>query len=293
LIYLPLRVFFIISTYSGTNKSFYFLLAILFVLPIPLGANRPWAWSFFEMAIFALTACVVVKNWKVDRLGINAYLNSVYLWMMFILVALLQIVPLPDFVVALLSPTSFDLFYSVSADWYFLSVDPNQSMVSFTKLLSFFCLFICVLLLVNTEQRIRMLLLTIVAAGTFQALYGVFELVLGSSTSLVFGFPVSEAATGSFVYQNHYANFLMLSLAAGVGLTVTSLEKSDITSQSEHAQSFASTLLNSNALVRSCIVIMIIGLAMSRSGMGNTAFFLSIAAVGAIAFVLLKNKAKA
>jgi O-antigen ligase len=262
------------------------------LLPIPLGANRPWAWSFFEMAIFALTACIVIKNWKVEKLGITPYISAVYLWLAFIFVCSLQIIPLPNFVVALLSPTSFDLFYSVSADYYYISVDPGQSMVSFIKLLSFFCLFISVLALVNTERRIRLLLLTIMAAGTFQALYGAFEILLGAKTSLIFGLPIEEVATGSFVYKNHYANFLMLTLCAAVGLLVASLEKNSTSTPKDFMRSFASTLLSSKAIVRICIIIMVIGLVMSRSRMGNTAFFAAMIIVGAIAFMLIKNRSK-
>lgn len=244
------------------------------------------------MAIFALTAFVVIKNWKVEKLGITPYLSAIYLWIAFIVICALQIIPLPNFVVALLSPTSFDLFHSVGAEHYFISVDPGQSMVSFIKLLSFFCLFVCVLSLVNTEKRIRLLLLTIMAAGTFQALYGALEILLGYHTSLVFGLAVEEVATGTFVYKNHYANFLMLSLSAGVGLLVTSLEKSSLSTPKDFVRSFASTLLSSKAIIRICIAIMVIGLVMSRSRMGNTAFFVAMAAVGAVAFVLIKNRSK-
>lgn len=268
------------------------MLVIIFLLPIPLGANRPWAWSFFEIILFVLTVFVVIQNWKVEKQGVNSYLSSIYLWLAFILIGLLQITPLPDFVVALLSPTSFELFYSASAEYYYLSVDPGQSMISFIKLLSLFCLFFCVLALVNTEKRIRLLLLTIMAAGAFQALYGILEVFLSSGTSLVFSMPVEGVATGSFVYKNHYANFLMMSLAAAVGLLVTSLVKYGTHSPNDNNSSFVSAFLSSKVGVYSCMGIMMIGLMMSRSGMGNSAFFAAMAVVGIIAFVLIKKRSK-
>lgn len=261
-------------------------------MPIPLGANRPWAWSFFELAIFALTAFVLVKNWKVEKLGISHSINAIYFWLAFIIVSAIQIIPLPPSVVSLLSPSSFALFQEVGAKHYFISVDPGQSMVSFIKLLSYFCLFICVIALVNSEKRIRLLLMTIVAAGTFQALYGVLEILLGASTSLVFELDVGDVATGSFVYKNHFANFLLLCLAAGIGLLVASLEKSQSGSRKELVRGIINTLLSSKVVIRICIAVMVIGLVMSRSRMGNTAFFVSVAVVGAIAFILIKNRSK-
>lgn len=268
------------------------MLGIIFLLPIPLGANRPWAWSFFEITIFALTTFVVIQNWKIEKLGLNSYLSSIYLWLTLILIALLQITPLPDFVVALLSPTSFDLFYSVSAQSYYISVDPGQSMITFIKLLSYFCLYFCVLALVNTEKKIRLLLLTIMTAGAFQAIYGVLEVLFSSGTSLIFGMPVDEAATGSFVYKHHYANFLMISLAAAAGLLVTSLEKYGVSISDDSKRSLETFLLDSKGFLYTCIAIMIIGLMMSRSGMGNSAFYSAMAIVGIISFVLLKKRSK-
>lgn len=282
----------IAKSHPDTNNSFYFLLFIIFALPIPLGANTPWAWSTFEIAIFALTAFIVFANWKNEKLGMGAYLSSVYLWIAFIVFCTLQLTPLPDFIVAILSPTSFDLYFSVSADSYYLSVDPSQSLVSFTKLLSFFCLFICVLSLVNTEKRVHILLLTIAAAGAFQGLYGTTEVLFRFNTSVVFGVPIEDVATGSFLYNNHFANFLIISLSAAVGLLVASLEKNDLGKIDHYEPSFLDGLIGNKAVIYIGIAIMIIGLIMSRSQMGITAFFVAIAVVGAAAIVLMKKRSK-
>lgn len=275
-----------------TNKSFYFLLTILFLLPIPLGANRPWAWSFFELCIFALTMFVFFQNRKVYALGAGSYFTALYFWLAFIVIASLQIIALPESIVSVLSPTSYEVFSSVNASKYYISVDPGQSMISFIKLLSYFCLFVCALILVNTEKRIRILLFTMVASGTFQALYGSLEILLGLSSSPIFGLKVSEIATGTFVYKNHYANFLMLCLAAGIGLLVASIQKDKVSTSKDVMRSIATTLLGSKAIVRVCIAIMVIGLVMSRSRMGNTAFFLSMAIVGLVALIVIKNKSR-
>lgn len=268
------------------------MLAILFTLPIPLGANRPWAWNIFVLLIFVLTAFVIIKRWKIGKLGVTSYVSALYLWLGFIFLCALQIIPLPDFVVALLSPTSFDFFYSISADFYYISIDPIQSRVSFIKLLSFFCLFTCVLALVNNERRVKLLLLSIMAAGTFQALYGAVEVLSGVSTSLIFNLPVEEVATGSFLHENYYANFIMLSLCAAVGLLVTSLEKNNKGMPKELMGSATKTFSSTKAIVPICILIMVTGLVMSNSKMGIITFFGAVVIVGAIAFVLIKKKSK-
>ena len=277
---------------KSSNISFYVLLAILFTLPLPLGANRAWAWSIFEVAIFLLTSVLLIQGVKRSDLGFSSYKNTVFLWLVLLAICALQVIPLPSFMVAILSPSSFDLFSSVSAQFYFISVDPGQTLISFIKVLSFFCLFICVLCLIDSQRKIRLLLWTIVAAGTVQAIYGSLEVLLGLSKSMVFGLDVTNNASGTFDYSNYYANFLMMSLAAAVGLTITSFEQSNQKYNDTLEQDLESTLLNNTTLVYGCIVILLIGLFMSGSKMGNAAFYLGVVIVGTLALMLMRKPSK-
>lgn len=275
-----------------SNILFYGLLAIVFLLPIPLGANRPWAWSFFQILIFALSMGCAIHFRSNRWLGVGKYLKMVYLWLAFLIVASFQVIPMPEFLVALVSPNAHQIQVAAQTSTFYFSLDPGQSAISFFKLLAYFCLFICTLMLVNDEKRIRLLLTTMVAAGTLQAIYGALEVLLGAEQSLVFGLDVKDVATGSFVYKNHYANFLMMCLAAGIGLMVTSLQKDQMNSPKDWMRSMATAMLGSKALVRISLAIMVIALVMSRSRMGNTAFFVSMTIVGLMALLLVKQRSK-
>jgi O-antigen ligase len=278
------------TTFS--NKLFYCLLVILFLLPLPLGANRPWAWSVFQMLIFALTFACVYHFRAKPLLGMLAYHRILYFWFALIILASLQIIALPSGIVGLLSPNADLLQNSAGASRFYLSLDIGQSVISYFKLLAYFCFFCCVLMLVTDEKRIKWLLMTMVAAGTLQAVYGSFEVLLGLEKSLVFGLDVGNAATGSFVYKNHYANFLMMCASAGIGLLVISLQKNRNASPKDMLRAFVSTMLSSKAIIRISIAIMVIGLVMSRSRMGNTAFFVAMTVIGFVSLYLIKNKSK-
>ena len=271
---------------------FYFLLLIIFILPIPLGANRPWAWSFFQIAIFALTFMAAISQKNKPWLGLQPYQRMIYLWLCLIVLASLQLIALPASLVEFLSPNAFAIQEAAAVESFYLSLDTGQSGISFYKLLSFFCLFCLVLMLVNTEQRLKLLLMSMLAAGTFQALYGALEVLLQTQKSLIFKLDVTSIATGSFVYKNHFANFLMLSLAAGLGLLITTLQKDQMSSPKDLLRSIATTMLGSKALIRICLAIMVIALVMSRSRMGNTAFFLAMTATGILALLLMKQRSK-
>jgi O-antigen ligase len=277
---------------DAQSTPFYLFLAILFLLPIPLGANRPWAWSIFEVAIFALTLYTTFRLRKRQDAGVSHYMSMVLPWLAFIIVASIQVIPLPLTIVELLSPASASLYSNAGASTYYVSTDQGQSLINLIKLLSLFCLLILTFQLITSERHIRLLLITMVASGTCQALYGSLEILLDVQKSWIFGLDVGERATGSFVYHNHYANFLMMCLAAGVGLIVTSLEKDKLLSPKDRLRSIATSLLGSKTIIRICLAVMVIGLVMSRSRMGNTAFFISVAVVGLIALVLIKSRSK-
>jgi putative inorganic carbon (HCO3(-)) transporter len=176
--------------------------------------------------------------------------------------------------------------------WYYLSTDLGQSQISFIKSLGYFCVFLSCLVLIDNEKHIRRLLLVLLLSGTFQAIYGVLEVLSGSGFSLVFDFPINGPATGSFVYKNHFANFLLLCLSAGIGLMVIDIEINKSQQSRDWRISLISTLLSSKTLVRLCLAIMVIALVMSRSRMGNVAFFSAIIGVSVFTLLLDRKKSK-
>ncbi|WP_340677099.1 O-antigen ligase family protein [Paraglaciecola sp.] len=176
--------------------------------------------------------------------------------------------------------------------WYYLSTDLGQSQVSLIKSLGYFCLFLSCLMLIDDEKHLRRLLLVLVFSGLIQAIYGVLEVLSGNGFSLVFDLPISESATGSFVYKNHFANFLLLCLSAGVGLMVTDIEINKSQPPQDWRIRLINTLLTSKTLIRISLAIMVIALVMSRSRMGNIAFFSAMIAVSMLVFLQDRKKSK-
>jgi len=269
-----------------------YLLLLLVWLPIPLGSNRPWAWLIFELSAFGIMlGCVVLKRHD-EWLGLAKYKTPIVLWLAFLVICLLQIFPLPASLTELISPNRLREQLTSPTQWYYLSTDLGQSQVSFIKSLGYFCVFLSCLLLINNEKHLRRLLLVILLSGTFQAIYGVFEVLSGYGFSPVFDLAISESATGSFVYKNHFANFLMLCLSAGVGLMVTDIEINKSHKAQDWRIGLINTLLSSKTVIRICLAIMVIGLVMSRSRMGNVAFFSAMIAVSVFVFLLDRKKSK-
>ena len=274
------------------SYAFYALLGLLVWLPIPLGSNRPWAWGLMEIVIFSLSLCCAYLRKDKAWMGLRAYRLPIGLWLAFIFFAVIQVLPLPASIVSALSPVSYATQLTYGVEQFHLSLDIGQSYVNLLKGLSYFCLLIVVLVLVNTEKRLRLILLTILASGAIQALYGTLEVLSGSKFSMMFGLPVTDIATGSFVYKNHFANFLLLCLSAGIGLMVATLQSNQGGTPRDIMRSILSTLLGSKALIRISLAIMVIALVMSRSRMGNTAFFAAMTLIGILALLIIKNRSR-
>lgn len=160
------------------------------------------------------------------------------------------------------------------------------------KGIAYFCLMLLSLLLVNTEKRLRKVVIVMVLSGTFQAVYGSLQAMSGNTTSWIFEVPNNSIATGGFIYKNHFANFLLLSLSMGIGLLVASLSQKKHSSTRAKLRELIGSLLQGKAVLRIALALLVIGLVMSRSRMGNAAFFISMTVTGIFAFFYFKQRSK-
>ena len=257
--------------------QYYTFLALIFWVPIPLGSNHPWSWSIIEIVVFFLLSihlCLAIKN-KHDifkKLAPYKYLLVgffiVQCWL------ILQYIPLPSSILYSLSPNLADVYQYFPKEWRTFSLDPSETRVASYKGLAYFCIMILSILLITSESRLKQLLIIIVLSGTFQAVYGSLQAMSGNELSWIFEVRNSTIATGGFIYKNHFANFLLLCLSMGIGLLVANLSQRSAGSTREKLRNIVSALIGGKAVIRIALALMVIGLVMSRSRMGNAAFFI-------------------
>tara|TARA_R110002153_G_scaffold119661_5_gene264745 strand:- start:271 stop:1653 length:1383 start_codon:yes stop_codon:yes gene_type:complete len=272
---------------------FYCLLALVVWLPIPLASNRPWAWGLMNIVCYLIFLATIYTHAGDIKQQLLKYKTPLTVIVIFVMWSIIQIIPMPLGVLEYVSPQAAKLYSSVNVSFATLSVDPAQSTISLFKTFSYCAIFICTLLLCNSPDRIRITLLVVILSGVFQAMYGALEVLLRLDHSLVFQLPIKGVATGTFVYRNHYANYLMLCLSMGIGYLVsTLLSKQEPTRAKQRLRSFLETLLHGKALVRIALAIMVVALVMSHSRMGNTAFFVAMSVVGLFSLLVIKKRTK-
>ena len=242
------------------------VLLLLFWLPLPFGSNRDWANSLLIVFCGLLATLIVFQLLRAAPARKRRTIVPTAAWPPILLLFAVQL--------------------WVFAQWSLgLSEHPGATFRSFLLGSSYALLFYLVVVLFNTRRRLTLLLVTLIASGTLQAFYGAFMTMSGIEWLL---FTAKEdylgVVTGTFVNRNHLAGYLELSIACAIGLMLALRDGQPISWRGA-----LETLLSPKIVLRLCIVIMVIALVMTRSRMGNTAFFASLLIIGSL-FVLLNKQ---
>lgn len=238
------------------------LLVFLVVIPLPLGSNRLWA-----MALIAIVIGVLGCAW-----GIGLWLGKIS----------------PS---KALKP-SLPLFYIllatqlwVAMQWLFgISADPAATALALILGIAYSLLFLLIISLFATRTRLLWLLSILVISGTLQAFYGTFMALSGFEWTFLGEIHSSRGtASGTFVNRNHFAGYIELTLACGIGLMMAmrSTASWSLTSAIE-------LVMGPKARLRLALVILVIALVMTRSRGGNVAFFTAMLAMSLI--FIVRNK---
>lgn len=264
----------------------------LFLLPLPLGSNREWSWSLGQLSIFSITLCFFVMCWEDVQNTIKQHRLPIYIFSLVIIWIFLQWIPLPISLINFVSPESAKAYSALSSAYGSISLDRVATLNELLKTSSYLCVFILGLSLFDRAGLLKLSLIFIVLAGTYNGFYGAFEILSGQDFSLVYDIENGHRASGTFVYHNHFANFLILCLSAGLGYFITSLSNQSLQNRNKYLKSVFLSILEPKIAVRLCLTIMVIALVMSRSRMGNTAFFISLCSVSFLYIIIGKNVPK-
>lgn len=275
------------------DRTLYFLFLVALVwAPLPFGSNHLWAWSLLEAWVL-LTAAAWLVLFAADRVELtNAFRRAWPVLVLFagvIALVHLQLIPLPPTILATLSPAAAEIHVATQSAPT-ITLDPAATRAAVLKTLTYGVLFAQTLLLVNSRARLRSLALVLVFCGVFQAAYGALMTLSG----LEYGFFVVKehgegTVTGTFVNANHLAGYLEMCLGVGVGLMLADMSTRPAANFRESLRRVLAGLLGDQGRVRLLLVVMVIGIVLSKSRMGNVAFLSSLLVAGVLYAVLAKR----
>ena len=270
------------SVNKPLNKLFFYSLCTLTIYaPIPLGANRIWASSTLTFFIFSLFLVHLLSTAKNKR----TFLPASY--------SLPVIVPLTITVLWLVLQLTPGLGAFIGRSFSTLSFDPSLTHIMLLKTVALTLFAWLVFYYVNTKALVYKFALAILISGLLQALYASWLNLNEGMLTPIFYIPYSKAAVGSFVYKNQLANYLALCLSVGIGVLISQLSLNGSSHQVRHKiRDIALVLLSSKMLIRLGLIIMIIALILTRSRMGNSAFFFALASISLFSFFFYNRKPK-
>ena len=277
---------------------FWLYVALLVWVPIPLGSNRPWAWMVLEVWAYALIALWVLAwaaGWAevtdpLRRAGPAWLLLGAWLGLQ-----ALHVIPMPSSWVERLSPEAGRMHalvrdLGIHPRTETLSIDSHASLVSLYKSIAYAAIFFLALALLSRRTRILMLARVLVYGAVANAVYAVL-LHLGGGSQEWFGATIAQgdSASGTYANRNHFAGYLEMMLALGIGLLIAGLSDRSADSWKNFFRHTIDWILSPKMILRLALCILVIALTTTHSRMGNTAFFSSLLIAGAIGIALSRH----
>lgn len=275
---------------KGDGVIFYVLISLYLISPLPLGSVGADMVFLICSVIYALTAfwCLLFIY---DRVSISrAFRHSLpilLLWGIYLLYIFLQS---KSAGLAAYSPLATHIHNATSITGLptmpTISINSHATLLQAWLSLAYFLIFCLTLLIVRSHKRMKTLAYTIVASGVIQACYGIF-LAMSGFDAVAMG---DRVAHGSFFNRNHFAGYLEMCLPVAIGLLAGSARTPQTQiGWKEWLHQGVRFLLSQKASLRIGILIMALGLILSRSRMGNSAFIGSLTLVSIMFSVFAKN----
>lgn len=176
---------------------------------------------------------------------------------------------------------------------FYDSVSAYKSQQSFLLGLSYLGIFSLSLLLIDSKKRMRQTAALLVGSALFQALFGSFMVLSGVEYLLLV--PKDSylgLVTGTFVNRNSMSAYLVMCVSIGIGLMLSTLADKPANSWREHMRRWMSAVLSRKIILRLSLVMIVAGLVMTHSRMGNSSFFISLLIMAPLTLILTRLNKK-
>jgi len=264
----------------------YGLLALLLWSPLPAASVEEWSIFVVELVVAVMAAAYVLLG---EKPSLNPRLPPVLKSLRPLVAAFfgylaLQIVPLPAGLVKLVAPGTygFQKLYSPAfprMKFMSLSIAPGATLREGLFLAALFLLGFLVLKTVVRGRGIRTIIAVLIGSGVFQALYGLFELTRANPRLLFYPKVFSlDSVTGTFVNRNHFSGYLemIVPLALGLAAARMNLLTFGVKGFREKFLLWTSKGVLTNVLILAGVVVMSLGIVLSRSRSGVVVLAFSV-----------------
>ena len=216
------------------RAAFIIYLIILILSILLFGAVHTYVYTLMGLGVLAATLLLVIRNIRKDhRTGqyrVRFPKSSLNLIIFALLAFLfLQLVPLPDFLLRLLSPEaamiarkSLPASSALASDnldklWFGLAPYAYPVRMSIIRFTIYGLFFLGLIQVLNSKKRIDLAILFLLIIGCFEALYGLIQTYSGSNHIWWLKMARGVRVRGTYINPDHFANFMGMGVVLAAG----------------------------------------------------------------------------
>lgn len=262
---------------------YFFTFSLLFFSPLLIrsGSPDPLALFLVQTQCFLLFALWLLWSLCKER-EIKLSTKSLPL-LVFLFICLLQIIPLPEFILGIVSGKSLEIWeknqsvlsaigFGKENSAFTISLYLHGTWRETLLLLSYVAFGLVVSRSFRAKNQLKLLLIPVFAVALIEAAYGIYQYMATSNTAAG---PGLESARGTFLNRNHFTGFLEMCLPLILGYAL-SLDK-----QRRRRNSFLKNVISSSSFQKQILLLFLLGIALlalffSQSRMGIFSALLSL-----------------
>ncbi|MBI5344455.1 MAG: hypothetical protein HZB83_03825, partial [Deltaproteobacteria bacterium] len=273
------------------------LQALLILTPLAFGTVHRWSQSLMEAAAFTLLGAMLLRR---SLCGDSLKLPKKSLFIplaLFALLAVIQILPLPEGLLAYISPKTAQFHRSFtggnSSGPMTISVNPGDTLEELLKFLAYAAVFLITIDYCKTTVHINRLLRTVVYMGAGLAVFAAVQKMTWNGRLYWFyplgeNVPLSHNIWGPYINRNHFAGYMELAVPIALGYAMYMLSTINALSGSSFWSNTA-RVLNSKKFFQAGVfflaaLIMEAALFMTLSRGGFIGAAVSLVIFGALAY---------
>ena len=254
------------------------ILGLIVWSPLPAASVYEWSILVIQLVVFVMLGAYLLMKHKPQN---KTHLTSALKWPKYLFFGLfglicIQIIPLPNFLLKLLSPKTHFYREYLTPDISGIKFGSFSLIPSYTfrEVLSFLPYFILGFLIIKTitqQRQIKKIFYILIGMGVFQALYGFFELYNKNPRILFYEKKYYlDSVTGTFVNRNHLSGYLEMIIPLAIGVVLAHADFFSLTrlKLKEKILHLSDKGTYTNILIPLCIVIMSLAIFFTRSRSG-------------------------
>lgn len=256
----------------------YGLLGLLIFAPLPAASVYEWSILVIQLAVLVMLAAYIlmVHKPRIDGSLRLALKWPKFLFLGFLIFAVIQFVPFPKFLVRIFSPAAYAYQQLNTVEFSRLrflsfSLIPSFTFQRFLEVLTYFIIGFLVLRTVTRRHQFIRIYSVLIAVGVFEAFYGMYEL-FNNNPRILFYRKVHnlDSVTGTFVNRNHLSGYLEMIIPLAIGLAIAQLDLFSIAKLTlrDKLLRLSEKGVSTNILLFFAVILMAVAVIFSKSRSG-------------------------